>query len=94
MSTKTNFIDFLHDHYSNSTSSDVSATLAKLQQQLERQRKLVLNEIATVKREEEQLNALAQTNMAQPTQTFEHVDKKDFFESFDIDELNKLPLDL
>ena len=89
MSTaNTNFIDFLHDHYSNGTTDDMSQTLARLQQRLEQQRKLVLNEIATVKKEEEEMKAFVQTHQQQ---SFDNSCKKD---SLDIEELNKLPLDL
>ena len=59
MSNDTNFIDFLHDHYSTGTTNDVSRTIARLQQHLEQQRKLILNEIASVKDEdEEQLKSI------------------------------------
>ena len=90
MSTDTNFIDFLHDHYSSGTTNDMSTTLTRLQQHLEQQRKLVLNQIATVKKEEEQLKSIVNSTTT-PSQSFDH-QKKDL--PFDIDEINKLPLDL
>ena len=92
MSNNTNFIDFLHDHYSNGNTNDISQTLARLQQQLEQQRKLVLNEIATVKKEEEQLKTIVQSTNVQ-NQFFDN-QKKDSLTSFDIEQINKLPLDL
>ena len=92
MNKDTNFIDFLHDHYSTGNPTDMSQTLARLQAQLEQQRKLVLNQIATVKKEEEQFKSLVHsTTVAQ--QSFDQ-QKKDSLTSMDIDELNKLPLDL
>jgi hypothetical protein len=92
MNNDTNFIDFLHDHYSSGTTTDMSKTLARLQQHLEQQRKLVLNQIATVKKEEEQLKSVVHS-MTVPLQSFDH-QKKDSLTSFDIEEINKLPLDL
>lgn len=92
MNKDTNFIDFLHDHYSSSNTTDVSQTLARLQQQLEQQRKLVLNQIATVKKEEEQFKSTVHSTTVAP-QTFDQ-SKKDSLTPFDIEELNKLPLDL
>ncbi len=92
MSNDTNFIDFLHDHYSNGTTYDMSQTLARLQQHLEQQRKLVLNQIATIKKEEEQLKSIIHsTNVSQQ---FSDNQKKDSLTSFDIEQINKLPLDL
>ena len=92
MNKDTNFIDFLHDHYSSGNTTDVSQTLARLQQQLEQQRKLVLNQIATVKKEEEEFKSTVHSTTAAP-QTFDQ-SKKDSLTPFDIEELNKLPLDL
>ncbi|CAF1271405.1 unnamed protein product [Rotaria sordida] len=92
MSNNTNFIDFLHDHYSNGTTNDISQTLARLQQHLEQQRKLVLNEIATVKKEEEQLKTLVKSTTVQ--QQFSDNQKHDLLTSLDIEQINKLPLDL
>lgn len=92
MANNTNFIDFLHDHYSNGATSDVAQTLLRLQQHLEQQRKLVLNEIATVKKEEEQVKSIVQSTKVQ--QQNPDNQKLEFFQLFDIEELNKLPLDL
>ncbi|CAF2307701.1 unnamed protein product [Rotaria sp. Silwood2] len=92
MSNNTNFIDFLHDHYSNGTTNDISQTLTRLQQHLEQQRKLVLNEIATVKKEEEQLKSLVHSTTVQ--QQFSNNQKHDLLTSLDIEQINKLPLDL
>lgn len=92
MSNETNFIDFLHDHYSAGSSSDVSQALARLQQHLDQQRKLVLNEIASVKKEEEQLKPLVQLTSAQ--QSLPMHEKKDSPTPIDIEQINKLPLDL
>ena len=92
MSDETNFIDFLHDHYSAGSSTDVSQALARLQQHLDQQRKLVLNEIATVKKEEEQLKPLLQSSTVQ--QSLSAHEKKDSPTSMDIEQINKLPLDL
>ncbi|CAF0721471.1 unnamed protein product [Rotaria sp. Silwood1] len=92
MSNNTNFIDFLHDHYSTGTTNDISQTLTRLQQHLEQQRKLVLNEIATVKKDEEQLKSLVQSTTIQ--QQFSDIQKHDFLTSLDIEQINKLPLDL
>jgi len=92
MSSNTNFIDFLHDHYSSGTTSNMSQTLARLQQHLEQQRKLVLNEIATVKKEEEQLKSIVYSTTVQ--QQFSDNYKKDSLTLFNIEEINKLPLDL
>jgi hypothetical protein len=92
MSNDTNFIDFLHDHYSNGTTNDMSQTLARLRQHLEQQRKLVLNQIATVKREEEQLKSIVHSTTI--SQQFSDNQKKDSLTSFDIEQINKLPLDL
>lgn len=89
MNTNTNLIDFLHDHYTNGNSNDMSETLIRLQQHLEQQRKLVLNEIASVKKEEEQLKSFVHsTNNS--SQQFSDNHKKEF----DIEQINKLPLDL
>ncbi|UJR26225.1 hypothetical protein I4U23_007568 [Adineta vaga] len=93
-SGNTNFIDFLHDHYSNGTTNDMSDTLTRLQQHLEQQRKLVLNEIATVKKEEEQIKSFVQLNSTNQEQLFDNIHKKDSLTSLDIEEINKLPLDL
>jgi hypothetical protein len=92
MSNDTKFIDFLHDHYSNGTNSDMSQTLARLQQHLEQQRKLVLNEIATVKKDEEQLKTIVQSTHI--PQQFSDNHKKDSSSSLNIEQINKLPLDL
>ena len=92
MSNNTNFIDFLHDHYSNGTTNDMSQTLARLRQHLEQQRKLVLNEIATVKKEEEQLKTIVHTNTI--SQQFSDNQKKDSLTTYDIEQINKLPLDI
>lgn len=92
MSNNTNFIDFLHDHYSTGNTTDVSQTLARLQQHLEQQRKLVLNEIATVKKEEEQLKSVAKSNNTQ--QQLSDNQKLESLSSFDIEQINSLPLDL
>jgi len=92
MSNNTNFIDFLHDHYSNGSTNDMSQTLARLQQHLEQQRKLVLNQIATVKREEEQLKSIVHSTTISPQ--FSDNQKKDSLTSFDIEQINQLPLDL
>jgi hypothetical protein len=92
MSNDTNFIDFLHDHYSSGTTNDMSQTLARLQQHLEQQRKLVLNQIATIKKEEEQLKSIVHSNNV--SQQFSDNQKKDSLTSFDIEQINKLPLDL
>jgi hypothetical protein len=92
MNTDTNLIDFLHDHYSSGTITDMSQTLARLRQHLEQQRKLVLNQIATVKKEEEQFKLIAQSTTI-PAQ-FSDVQKKDSLTSFDIEQINQLPLDL
>lgn len=92
MSNDTNFIDFLHDHYSSGSTNDMSQTLARLQQHLEQQRKLVLNQIATVKKDEEQFKSIVHsTNISQQISD-NH--KKDSLTSFDIEQINKLPLDL
>ncbi|CAF1039582.1 unnamed protein product [Adineta steineri] len=93
MSTNTNFIDFLHDHYSNGSSNDMSQTLKHLRQHLEQQRKLVLNEIATVKKEEELLKTIVHTNNIQHQDSDNH-HKKDSITVYDIEQINKLPLDL
>ncbi len=92
MSNDTNFIDFLHDHYSNGSTNDMSQTLARLQQHLEQQRKLVLNQIATVKREEEQLKSVVHSTTI--SSQFSDNQKKDSLTSFDIEQINQLPLDL
>ena len=92
MSNDTNLIDFLHDQYSNGSNCDMAQTHARLQQHLEQQRKLVLNEIATVKKEEEQLKSLAQpTNVHQSVFNLPLTDAS---AAMDIEQINKLPLDL
>jgi hypothetical protein len=88
----TNFIDFLHDHYSNGSNTDMSRTLARLQQHLDRQRKLVLDEIATVQKEEEQFKCLTHANSMSPALSIDQ--KNACLSSFDIAKINKLPLDL
>lgn len=92
MNKDTNFIDFLHDHYSNGTTNDMSQTLARLRQHLEYQRKLVLNQIATVKKEEEQLKSLVDSTSN--AQQLSDSQKKDFLTPLDIEQINNLPLDL
>ncbi len=92
MSNNTNFIEFLHDHYSNGTTNDMSQTLARLQQHLEQQRKLILNEIASVKKEEEQLKSVV--NSTNNQQQFSDNQQKTSLTSFDIEQINNLPLDL
>jgi hypothetical protein len=92
MSSDTNFIDFLHDHYSNGTPKSTSQTLSRLQQHLEQQRKLILNEIASVKKEEEQLKSIV--NSANVQQQYSDNQKKTALTPFDIEQINKLPLDL
>jgi hypothetical protein len=92
MSSDTNFIDFLHDHYSNGTPNSTSQTLSRLQQHLEQQRKLILNEIASVKKEEEQLKSIV--NSANVQQQYSDNQKKTALTPFDIEQINKLPLDL
>ena len=69
-----------------------SQTVARLQQNLERQRKLVLNEIATVKKEEEQFKSLVNSSTVQ--QNFVDSSKKTSSTSIDIEQINQLPLDL
>ncbi|CAF4742713.1 unnamed protein product, partial [Rotaria magnacalcarata] len=65
---------------------------ARLHQHLEQQRKFILNEIATVKKEEEQLkSALHSVNVQQQ---FSDNQKTGSLASFDIEQLNSLPLDL
>ena len=88
----TNFIDFLHELYSNESETDVSATLARLQQHLDQQRKLILNEIATIKEEEQQLKTLVQS--ASNQNNYNNSDKNSSFTLSDIEKINKLPLDL
>ena len=92
MSNDTNLIDFLHDHYSNGSNCDMAQTHARLQQHLEQQRKLVLNEIATVKKEEEQLKSLAQPTHVH--QSVFNLPLTDASAAMDIEQINKLPLDL
>ena len=92
MSKDTNFIDFLHDHYSNESKVDMSQTLARLRQHLEYQRKLVLNQIATVKKEEEQLKTFVDSTTN--AQQLADNQSKDCLTSFDIEQINNLPLDL
>ena len=71
----------------------MSQTLARLQQHLEQQRKLILNEIASVKKEEEQLKSgyINSNNIQQQSSDNQ---KKTSLTSFDIEQINKLPLDL
>ncbi|CAF3399212.1 unnamed protein product [Rotaria socialis] len=92
MTNNTNFIDFLHDHYSTGNTTDVSQTLARLHQHLEQQRKFILNEIATVKKEEEQLKSVVHSVNVQ--QQFSDNQKPGSLASFDIEQINSLPLDL
>ena len=92
MANCTNFIDFLHDHYSDGTTNDISQALIRLQQRLEHQRKLVLNEIATVKKEEGQLKSLEHSSNIQ--QQYSDNQKTDYLTTLDIERINKLPLDL
>lgn len=92
MSKDTNFIDFLHDHYSNDSKTDMSQILARLRQHLEYQRKLVLNQIATVKKEEEELKSFADSTINQQQSVDNQT--KDCLTSLDIEQINNLPLDL
>lgn len=93
MSKETNLIDFLHDHYANTSTTDVSQTLLRLRQQLDQQRKLVLNEIASVQREEELVKTRVQ-NPPHPSQKPLVHEKRDSLTSIDVEQINKMPLDL
>lgn len=93
MSKETNLIDFIHDHYANASATDISQTLTQLQQQLDQQRKLVLNEIASVQKEEELVKTHVQ-NRSNSCQKNVSNEKHDSSTSIDIEQINKMPLDL
>lgn len=93
MSKETNLIDFIHDHYANASTTDISQTLTHLQQQLDQQRKLVLNEIASVQKEEELVKTHVQ-NRSNSCQKNVSNEKHDSLTSIDVEQINKMPLDL
>ncbi|CAF0726939.1 unnamed protein product [Didymodactylos carnosus] len=104
-----NFIDFIHEHYWNNDNSNIQTTLHRAHQHLERQRNLIWKEIASIKQEEETLKHVLESKNKQTVSKEQNISANNVPlkakqgtdihlrqtpTALEIEQLNKLPLDL